>query len=221
MTERGLLYALVARGTTVLAECTEEGVSGNFSTVAITMLHKVSAEDGVYKYSQDSYHFQLIVQDKLTFLVMATAGAKKSLPMKFLRQTRIAFLDQFGDRVHTARALAFDVDFRSTFKRIMRDAREGDGRLDQIKSEIDAAKSVMGRNIEKAIDRGENLEYLGARSENIHSRSVTFNRQATSLRKHFCCKNVKFTLLLVLSVFIVIFVIVLLACGGFTFKHCK
>lgn len=72
----GILYALVARGTVVLAEFT--GTTTNASTIAKQILDKIPGDnDSHVSYSQDRYIFHVKRTDGLTVLCMAddTAGS--------------------------------------------------------------------------------------------------------------------------------------------------
>lgn len=65
-----ILYAVVARGTTVLAEFS--AVSGNTGSVARRILEKLPAEaESKLCFSQDRYIFHILKKDGLSFLCMA------------------------------------------------------------------------------------------------------------------------------------------------------
>ncbi|KAF5937615.1 hypothetical protein HYC85_025121 [Camellia sinensis] len=65
-----ILYAVVARGTTVLAEFS--AVTGNTGAVARRILEKLPSEtDSRLCFSQDRYIFHILRSDGLTFLCMA------------------------------------------------------------------------------------------------------------------------------------------------------
>lgn len=79
-----ILYAVVARGTVVLAEFS--AVTGNTGAVARRILEKLPAEaDSRVCFSQDRYIFHILSLDGLTFLCMAndTFGSEYSI---FLRE---------------------------------------------------------------------------------------------------------------------------------------
>ena len=57
MSNGGIIYALVARGTCVLAEFTT--TSGNFTTVTRRILEKIPREDAKMSYVYDSHVFHL------------------------------------------------------------------------------------------------------------------------------------------------------------------
>lgn len=77
-----ILYALVARGSVVLAE--QSGTTTNASTIARQILEKIPGNnDSNVSYSQDRYIFHVKRTDGLTVLCMAddVAGSK---PLPFL-----------------------------------------------------------------------------------------------------------------------------------------
>lgn len=59
MSQRGLIYSFVAKGTVVLAEHTQ--YSGNFSTIAVQCLQKLPANSSKYTYSCDGHTFNFLV----------------------------------------------------------------------------------------------------------------------------------------------------------------
>lgn len=79
-----ILYALVARGSLVLAEFS--GTSTNASAIARQILEKIPGDnDSNVSYSQDRYIFHVKRTDGLTVLCMAddTAGSKIFLRLLF------------------------------------------------------------------------------------------------------------------------------------------
>ena len=76
-----ILYAMVARGSVVLAEYSSG--SSNANAVARQILEKLpSAADTRVSYSQDRYIFHVTKADGITFLCMAndTFGSKSPHP---------------------------------------------------------------------------------------------------------------------------------------------
>lgn len=77
-----ILYALVARGTIVLAEFS--AVTGNTGAVARRILEKLPPDsDSRLCFSQERYIFHVLRSDGITFLCMAndTFGSKSSLAL--------------------------------------------------------------------------------------------------------------------------------------------
>lgn len=61
MSQKGLIYSFVAKGTVVLAEHTS--YSGNFSTIAVQCLQKLPTNSSKYTYSCDGHTFNFLVDN--------------------------------------------------------------------------------------------------------------------------------------------------------------
>lgn len=59
MSQKGLIYSFVAKGTVVLAEHTP--YSGNFSTIAVQCLQKLPSNSSKYTYSCDGHTFNFLL----------------------------------------------------------------------------------------------------------------------------------------------------------------
>lgn len=59
MSQKGLIYSFVAKGTVVLAEHTS--FIGNFSTIAVQCLQKLPSNSSKYTYSCDGYTFNFLI----------------------------------------------------------------------------------------------------------------------------------------------------------------
>ena len=76
------MYALVARGKTVLTEYTQ--VLGNFQTVTRILLGKIPQESAKMSYVYDSYTFHYMIQKGLTYMVMADKDFGRRVPFAFI-----------------------------------------------------------------------------------------------------------------------------------------
>jgi vesicle-associated membrane protein 72 len=61
MSQRGLIYSFVAKGTVVLAEHTQ--YTGNFSTIAVQCLNKLPSNSTKYTYSCDGHTFNFLLDN--------------------------------------------------------------------------------------------------------------------------------------------------------------
>ena len=110
-----ILYALVARSTTVLAEYTF--TSGNFPTITRVLLGKIPENDHKMSYVYDQYVFHYVVENKITFLCMADEGSKRRVPFAFLDDVKNRFFATYGDRGQTAIAFGMNEDFGRTLRK--------------------------------------------------------------------------------------------------------
>ncbi|KAG0618274.1 hypothetical protein M758_4G050700 [Ceratodon purpureus] len=105
-----ILYALVARGTVVLAEFS--AASGNASTIARRILEKIPAGgDSRVSYSQDRHIFHIMKADGLTFLCMASDTFGRRIPFAYLEDIHMRFMKNYGKVASTALAYAMNDEF--------------------------------------------------------------------------------------------------------------
>lgn len=125
MSERGLIYSFVAKGTIVLAEYT--AFSGNFSTIAVQCLQKLPPNSSKHTYSCDGHTFNFLVDNGFgithllysdfysisvfllftwcslfvpaVFLVVAHETAGRGLPFAFLERLKDDFRRSYGARI--------------------------------------------------------------------------------------------------------------------------
>ena len=179
-----LLYSVVARGQVVLAEFTD--ASGNFPTVTRLLLGKIDeSESKRMSLLQGEHQFHYLVHDGITFLCLTDALGKSEpgklrLAFSFLDSVRAAFFTAHGERAHSA--IAFELN--ESFAPVLRSQMEGfnSGKADvvgRVNEKLDAVKNVMVQNIEQVLERGEKLELLVDKTDQL-------NQQVACMPPSFC-----------------------------------
>ncbi|ODQ77158.1 hypothetical protein BABINDRAFT_172927 [Babjeviella inositovora NRRL Y-12698] len=77
-----------------------------------------------------------------------------------------------------------------------------------LQSQIDDTVGVMRDNINKVAERGERLDSLDTKADNLATSARGFNRKANDVRKQMWWKNMKMKMCLIAAVIIAIIVIV-------------
>ena len=77
-----LVYALIARGNTVLAEHTSS--TGNFTTVTQNILDRIPDKDAKCTYVYDRYLFHYVRESGIVYLCMADEAFGRHIPFAFL-----------------------------------------------------------------------------------------------------------------------------------------
>jgi len=220
----GILYALVARATTVLAEATQEGLEGNFANVTRVLLKKIPAqEDSKMSYAYDEYVFHYTVQNGLTVLCMTEKETSRIAAFRFINAAEDEFLRNFATRWQTAQAYKFDRDFKGALARLMTAhsrPETKDNKMGQISGQLDEIKGVMQKNIELVLERGEKIEILVNKTEQLEEHAFRFQKKSTSLRRKFCCANVKWMILIAIVLMGLIYMILAFSCGGPALPKC-
>eukprot|EP01111_Echinosteliopsis_oligospora_P005942 TRINITY_DN1973_c0_g1_i1.p1 TRINITY_DN1973_c0_g1~~TRINITY_DN1973_c0_g1_i1.p1 ORF type:complete len:269 (-),score=68.10 TRINITY_DN1973_c0_g1_i1:83-889(-) len=215
-----IIYSLVARGSCVLAEYT--ATSGNFTTVTRRILDKIPPQDSKMSYVYDRHIFHYIVDDGITYLCMADEEFGRRIPFAFLEDIKNRFKATYGDRGRTALAYGMNSDFSRVLQGQMDyySNNPGADKITKVRGEIDEVKSVMVHNIEKVLERGERIELLVDKTENLNQSAFKFKKQSTALKRAMWWKNVKIMIILVFVILVVVYFIVAIACKGLAFQGC-
>ncbi|GMN50343.1 hypothetical protein TIFTF001_019491 [Ficus carica] len=177
MGQQSLIYSFVARGTVILAEYTE--FTGNFTGIASQCLQKLPATNNKFTYNCDGHTFNYLVDDGFNvilssaYCVVAVEAIGRQIPIAFLERIKEDFTKRYGGgKAATAVANSLNKEFGSKLKEHMQycvDHPEEISKLAKVKAQVSEVKGVMMENIEKVLDRGEKIELLVDKTENLRS----------------------------------------------------
>ncbi|CAM8961958.1 unnamed protein product [Rhodiola kirilowii] len=213
MSEKGLIYSFVAKGTVVLAEHTS--YSGNFSTIAVQCLQKLPTNSSKYTYSCEGYTFNFLLDSGFVFLVVADESVGRSVPFVFLERVKDDFKQRYAESIKNDEqhpladdddddddlfldrfSVAYNLDreFGPRLKEHMQycmNHPEEMSKLSKLKAQITEVKGIMMDNIDKVLDRGEKIELLVDKSENLQFQADSFQRQGRQLRRKMWLQSLK------------------------------
>ncbi|XP_061363972.1 vesicle-associated membrane protein 727 isoform X3 [Gastrolobium bilobum] len=215
MSQRGLIYSFVAKGTVVLAEHTQ--YTGNFSTIAVQCLQKLPSNSSKYTYSCDGHTFNFLIDNGFVYLVVADESVGRSVPFIFLERVKDDFKKRYGANRFSI-AYHLDREFGPTLKEHMQycmNNPEEISKLSKLKAQITEVKGIMMDNIEKVLDRGEKIELLVDKTENLQFQADSFQRQGRQLRRKMWLQNLQMKLMVGGGILILIIILWVIACGGF------
>eukprot|EP01137_Pigoraptor_chileana_P027799 Opistho-2@10815 len=206
-----IIYSLVSRGSTVLAEYTEK--TGNFTTITQSIIEKIPPQDTKMTYVYDRYLFHYVSDSGYVYLCMAEEEFGRRVPFAYLQEIKDRFEGAFKGRAATSIAYGLNREFAPVLKQQMEffSKNPSADKLTQVKQEINQVKDVMVQNIEKVLERGERIELLVDKTENLNEQAVVFKRHSTKLKKKMWWKNVKMMLLLGFTVAIILTIIIVAA----------
>ncbi|CAN0203749.1 unnamed protein product [Discosporangium mesarthrocarpum] len=215
-----IVYALVAREKAVLAEYTS--TSGNFPTVTRVLLSKIPAKDGKMSYVWDNFVFHYVVENGITYMCMADEEARRRLPFAFLEEVKRLFCASYGMVMHTALAFSMNSDFAPILRQQM-ELHNEEGVVDSmqgVKAQIEDVRQVMVENVEKVLERGEKIELLVDKTDQLSTQAFRFDRASRRLRRHMYWHKVKAYVALGVGVSALVFMAAASACGGLSFPKC-
>ncbi|WFD18413.1 synaptobrevin [Malassezia caprae] len=88
-------------------------------------------------------------------------------------------------------------------------AGQGNSRTAQIQAQIDETVGVMRENINKVNERGENLDSLQNKTDNLAVSAQGFRRGANQVRKRMWWKDVKMRIVIIIAIVALLCVIII------------
>ncbi|CAI8600830.1 unnamed protein product [Vicia faba] len=218
MGQQSLIYSFVARGTLIIAEHSD--FTGNFTTIALQCLQKLPASNNRFTYNCDGHTFSFLVDNGFSYCVVAVESVGRQIPIAFLERIKDDFNKRYGGgRAATATSKSLNKEFGPKLKEHMQycvEHPEEVSKLAKVKAQVSEVKGVMMENIDKVIDRGEKIEVLVDKTENLRSQAQDFRQQGTQLRRKMWYQNMKIKLIVLAIIIALILIIVLSVCHGFS-----
>lgn len=153
------------------------------------------------------------------YCVVAVESVGRQTPIAFLDRVKDDFTKRYGGgKAATAGASSLNREFGSKLKENMQycvDNPEEINKLAKVKAQVSEVKGVMMENIEKVLDRGEKIELLVDKTENLRSQAQDFKQQGTKVRRKMWLQNMKIKLIVLGIIIALILIIVLSVCHGF------
>jgi vesicle-associated membrane protein 7 len=223
--EMPILYGLVARGPTVLAEYF--ATTGNAPKVARRILARLPAgdhrksyqfENAFYHYHADANGLVVLVMSDDPDNVSSESALGTRVSFACIQDLRNQFLGMCGSLWHTAA----EAGLNESFARIIRDKLDyysNDPEADKIRKargQIEQVKEVMKVNIEKVLDRGDQIEDLMGRANDLEENAGDFKRSATTFKRKMWWKNKKICICMSAISVIVIIIIIIVIVNLFT-----
>lgn len=215
-----LIYSFVARGTTVLADYTS--YTGNFSVVAIQALEKGGqGANTKFTYSCDGHTFNYLTSNGYTFLAVADEAFGRQIPFAFLEKVRQEWFDKWAaEKGPGAVAHSLDRTFGPRLKHWMDYCEAHPDEVSKVASvqrQVDEVKNIMVDNIERVLERGEKIELLVDKTDNLRFQADKFHKTGRQLRNKMwwqSCKMKLIVLLIVLLIGVIIFCAVCFSGGN-------
>lgn len=201
----------------MLSEYTE--FTGNFPAIAAQCLQKLPSTNNKFTYNCDHHTFNFLVEDGYAYCVVAKESVGKQISIAFLERVRADFKKRYGGgKADTAVAKSLNKEFGPIMKEHMQYIIEHADEIEKllkVKAQVSEVKSIMLDNIDKAIDRGENLTALNDKAETLRHSAQDFKKTGTQIRRKMWYQNMKIKLVVLGILLLLVLVIWLSICGGF------
>eukprot|EP00879_Flechtneria_rotunda_P005114 GHRR01005396.1.p1 GENE.GHRR01005396.1~~GHRR01005396.1.p1 ORF type:complete len:264 (+),score=92.96 GHRR01005396.1:180-971(+) len=208
-----LIYSAVGRGPVLLAEYAV--FAGNFSSVTKDYLSK-SINAGRFSYTVDNHVFSFLAEDGYCYVVVTDEGAGRTIPNSFLDKVKEEFTLKYSEKGKTVKELGLS-NFGRRLKEMMEHATqfpEEYSKVSSVQKKVDEVKGIMSDNIEKVLSRGEKLDLLVDKTDNLMFEADRFVKSGRALRRKMWWNNIKMKIVMGVAVVMVILIIFLLICFG-------
>ncbi|XP_030373708.1 vesicle-associated membrane protein 7 [Scaptodrosophila lebanonensis] len=216
-----LLYSVIARGTTVLAKYAE--CVGNFAEVTEQIINRIDLQQNhKTTITHGEYLIHYSCDNKIIYMCITDNEFDRSRAFLFLTDIKQKFIQTYGLQVATAIAYAMNTEFSKVIsERMVYYSRSPEvDKITIVHGEIAEIKDIMIKNIDSIRDRGEKLELLVNKTENLSNNSVAFRKASRNLARQMFWKNIRVYVVAGLVIIFIIYVIVSMACGGLAWQSC-
>ncbi|GAA5976361.1 hypothetical protein JCM5350_001433 [Sporobolomyces pararoseus] len=212
-----LLHALIARGTTILVEHDASG-SSQYSNVTQTLLSKIPPNDSKLTYAADEILIHYQKTNGIISMVVAQDSAGRRMPFGFLASLhrQVEFYLSFSLLRELSNLPAFGANsFEKEIQKLMKQYEENPPQdaIKQGQAELAATKDVMVKSIDAVLSRGERIEILVDRTDEMSQQARAFRKRSTVLRRKMWWKNVKVLIAIGFSGILLFYLLVASACG--------
>ncbi|KAI0826630.1 VAMP/synaptobrevin-like protein [Trametes gibbosa] len=211
-----LIHALVAKGSTILAE--HQAGQRDFSQATQTILSKIPPNNSKLTYVWEQYLFHYISEGGFTYLVMAEDAAGRRMPFTFLAELQQKFTLQPAASSSTFDPPAYSQ--QGTFGPVIAqlvtqyNTSPPTDELSRAQAELAQVKDIMVQNVEQILSRGERIELLVDKTDNMASQATAFRRGARTVRRSMWWKNTRILALSVVVALVLLWIILAQFCGA-------
>ncbi|KAI9511976.1 vesicle-associated membrane protein [Russula earlei] len=211
-----LIHALVAQGSTILAE--HQAGKRDFSQATQTILSKIPPNNSKLTYVWEQYLFHYISEGGFTYLVMADDSAGRRMPFTFLGELQRKFLSS-----PSASSSSPPLDthaLQSTLGPVISqlvytyNTSPPTDDISRAQAELAQVKDIMVQNVEQILSRGERIELLVDKTDTMASQATAFRRGARTVRRQMWWKNKRVLGLGILVFLVILWIIMAQFCGA-------
>lgn len=216
------IYALVSRKSTPLAEYSSFD-SSSFRNMAQRVISTVDNTSSFYTKDEGDYCVYAIRKDNdLIFLCITASQVAATQKDSFIRKLHEKWISKYGPNADNMGPNSKNGEFGQTEiqKLINEFNSDTNTQLKEAAENLRKARDKNQENLQLALIRGEVLFQLEERASAAELEATQFKRHAKQVKYHMLWQKYRFYVLIGGIILLVVFVIIVIACGGFTFKRC-
>ncbi|OLL26072.1 Vesicle-associated membrane protein 714 [Neolecta irregularis DAH-3] len=177
-------HVLIARDSIVLAEYKNPQGEDLESVISI-LLDKIPNKDGKLTYIYKSNLVHYITASEITYLCISSESLGRRIPFTLLSDIQHRFTKSYTPSQIAAAPVYGLAEFNKQICERTQWAERGcpGDSTKHIRDEIDQVKQVMVQNIEGVLERGERIDLLVNKTDNLNTQAFAFRNRSTTLRR--------------------------------------
>ncbi|KAI8144933.1 synaptobrevin-domain-containing protein [Fennellomyces sp. T-0311] len=84
----------------------------------------------------------------------------------------------------------------------------GNNKVSRVQAQVDEVVNIMQENIDKAMQRGERIDDLRGKTEDLQSTAHHFRRGANQVRKRMWWKDLKWKIIIAVTILVILAIII-------------
>jgi vesicle-associated membrane protein 7 len=164
------------------------------------------------------YVFHYMVKDNVTYLCFAAKEHKTAVCFAFLDEIYKRFNATFEPQ-QIEGAMAYSPQFEEFARTVELEMNRfghmqfADNKIAEVNEKVEATKQVMKDNVQKVIDRGDDIDSLIEKTDILVQKSESFKVNTKTLKTKIWWKNVKIWVILIVVIIFLVWLILSFACG--------
>lgn len=215
----GFLYACVTKAKHVLCEAYAMD-SVNFSS-SVNDIKKTAYQNStghqVYKKTINSIHFHVYVNKGFLFIVASELDNIDERAYDFLKCLQVRFTALRLDRTEVFSKHCLNQNFKTELSTILTQyntnkkiwaTQQSMQSLNNIRNQVDEVTEIMRNNIDTVLDRGEALEDMICRADDLQATSTVFHQQTNQIHRTLYWRDVKIKIVIGIIVIVILALII-------------
>lgn len=163
--------------------------------------------------------FNYLSSQGYTFLIVADEAFGRQIPFAFLERVRDEWFSKWADKGAAATAHSLDKSFGGRLRHWMEYCETHPDEVSKVaavQKKVDEVKGIMVENIERVLERGEKIELLVDKTDNLRFQADKFHKTGRALRSKMWWQNFKIQIIVVIVLILLGVVIFVSVCfsGG-------
>ncbi|EAX88978.1 Synaptobrevin family protein [Trichomonas vaginalis G3] len=209
-----ILYAAVVKDRTMIASLVVD--KADFEKEVLKLLPQASAK--TEQVISSNYIFSFLSLSSLIFVCVTPQTEDRRVPLNYLDAISHRWGPTIGGSTVTPTSHIYDKQFQEAFGEFTRSFANPAYKTKAIQQTLEQTQAELTDAMTKAYSRGNQLEDLDDKSQQLLSNSEDFKQASTQLKNQMRCKYYKELLFWFLVIFIVFYFLLALICGGMNLK---